>query len=289
MNKMSLPCPFDENPFTSTAPFEIIFKESSALLRSEDRLDLSEPMVIESSSSESEIESDENENGKAKAKQRDQFIESKTKKLKVKEFLKPDILKPVGSEVPLTKVFEKFKRIKPDEKIKINVSKELKADEKAEEKTEIEQLEDGFGRLEAAPGVAVEQKATGIDRESSEFISLEELRKNRMKYHELKELNVFKNYDRGEPNTRLYVKNLNKKIEETHLRHIYGRFVEWQKESHAKSFEIRLMKEGRMKGQAFVTLPSEELALKALEETLGYVLMEKPIIVQFARSTKQPK
>jgi U11/U12 small nuclear ribonucleoprotein SNRNP65 len=287
---MSLPCPFDENPFTSTAPFEIIFKESSALLRNEDRLDLSEPMAIESSSSESEIESDENENKKEKVKQRDEsIVESKTKKLKVKEFLKPDAKRPGGSEVPLTRVFEKFKRINPDEKIKINVSKELKADEKMQEKTEIEQLEDGFGRLEAVPGVAVEHEGTSVQKEPSEFISLEELRKNRLKYHELKELNVYKNYERGEPNTRLYVKNLNKKIEDTHLRHIYGRFVEWQNEAHAKLFEIRLMKEGRMKGQAFVTLPSEELALKALEETLGYVLMEKPIIVQFARSTKQPK
>lgn len=40
-----------------------------------------------------------------------------------------------------------------------------------------------------------------------------------------------------------------------------------------------LMKEGRMKGQAFVGLPSEQSAEKALRETNGYVLYDKPLIV----------
>lgn len=44
------------------------------------------------------------------------------------------------------------------------------------------------------------------------------------------------------------------------------------------------MKEGRMKGQAFVTLPCVENAQLALKETNGYILKDKPMIVQFARS-----
>lgn len=40
-----------------------------------------------------------------------------------------------------------------------------------------------------------------------------------------------------------------------------------------------LMKEGRMKGQAFVGLPSEQSAEKALRETNGYILYDKPLIV----------
>ena len=39
------------------------------------------------------------------------------------------------------------------------------------------------------------------------------------------------------------------------------------------------MKEGRMKGQAFVGLPSEQSAEKALRETNGYVLYDKPLVV----------
>jgi U11/U12 small nuclear ribonucleoprotein SNRNP65 len=39
------------------------------------------------------------------------------------------------------------------------------------------------------------------------------------------------------------------------------------------------MKEGRMKGQAFVGLPSERSAEKALRDTNGYVLYDKPLVV----------
>lgn len=44
-------------------------------------------------------------------------------------------------------------------------------------------------------------------------------------------------------------------------------------------FDIVLMKEGRMKGQAFIGLPSEKSAEKALRDTNGYVLHEKPLVV----------
>lgn len=44
------------------------------------------------------------------------------------------------------------------------------------------------------------------------------------------------------------------------------------------------MKEGRMKGQAFITFPCVENAQQALKETNGFILKNKPMIVQFARS-----
>lgn len=44
-------------------------------------------------------------------------------------------------------------------------------------------------------------------------------------------------------------------------------------------FDIRLMKEGRMKGQAFVTFANETSAQKALKETNGFVLNSKPMAV----------
>jgi len=44
-------------------------------------------------------------------------------------------------------------------------------------------------------------------------------------------------------------------------------------------FDIVLMKEGRMKGQAFVGLPNEQSAEKALRETNGFVLYDKPLVV----------
>ena len=44
-------------------------------------------------------------------------------------------------------------------------------------------------------------------------------------------------------------------------------------------FDIRVMQSGRMKGQAFVGLPSEAVAEQALQETNGYMLQGKPIVV----------
>lgn len=43
-------------------------------------------------------------------------------------------------------------------------------------------------------------------------------------------------------------------------------------------FHIQLMTRGRMKGQAFVTFLSSSLALKAIDESNGYVLKGKPIV-----------
>ena len=44
-------------------------------------------------------------------------------------------------------------------------------------------------------------------------------------------------------------------------------------------FDIRLMQTGRMKGQAFVGLPGEDEAKRAIKETNGYVLYSKPLVV----------
>lgn len=46
------------------------------------------------------------------------------------------------------------------------------------------------------------------------------------------------------------------------------------------------MQEGRMKGQAFVTLQNISQARLALKETNGYILKDKPMVVQFAKATQ---
>lgn len=119
-----------------------------------------------------------------------------------------------------------------------------------------------------------------------EFITLQELRRNRLKEEETKSLSAFKNYSSGEPTCRLYLKNLAKQVEIKDLRHVFGRFIDQNLEEEKQSFDIRLMKEGRMKGQAFVSFPNEKSAEKALKETHRYLLFGKPLVVQFARSAK---
>jgi len=51
-------------------------------------------------------------------------------------------------------------------------------------------------------------------------------------------------------------------------------------------YNLRLMQEGRMKGQAFITLQNIMQAQMALEETNGYILKDKPMVVQFAKTIK---
>jgi RNA recognition motif-containing protein len=51
-------------------------------------------------------------------------------------------------------------------------------------------------------------------------------------------------------------------------------------------FDIRLMTEGRMKGQAFITLPNVDRAREALNDTNWVMLQGKPLVVQFARSAQ---
>lgn len=46
------------------------------------------------------------------------------------------------------------------------------------------------------------------------------------------------------------------------------------------------MQEGRMKGQAFVTLQNVTQAQLALDETNGFILKDKPMVVQFAKAIK---
>ncbi|XP_038065262.1 RNA-binding region-containing protein 3-like [Patiria miniata] len=123
------------------------------------------------------------------------------------------------------------------------------------------------------------------DGKVTEFISRRELR-NRLPDHEIKRHPVFKRYEPGEPTTRLYLKNLAKTVEEKDLKYIYGRYVDWSSPIDRDMFTIQLMTQGRMKGQAFVGLPSEFAAQKALRDTNAYILQGKPIVVQFARSAK---
>ena len=145
----------------------------------------------------------------------------------------------------------------------------------------------GFGKME--PQVMPPKDSSESEEEGwgvTDFISSRRLRKGKLSKSEARELSVLKKYSRGDPTPRLYIKNLAKQTSEKDLHYIFGRYVNWDDELEKNMFDVRLMKEGRMKGQAFVTLPSEQVAEKALEETHTFLLHDKPMIVQFARSAK---
>eukprot|EP00058_Branchiostoma_floridae_P018307 XP_002603796.1 hypothetical protein BRAFLDRAFT_114988 [Branchiostoma floridae] len=144
----------------------------------------------------------------------------------------------------------------------------------------------GFGKFEPPPVVMETEEEEEPEDESTDFISSRELRRGRLSHDDIRKLSVFKNYSAGEPNCRLYIKNVAKQTEEKDLRFIYGRYVNFDDDIEKEMFDIRLMKEGRMKGQAFIGLPSEKVAQKAVRDTNGFELNGKPLVVQFARSAK---
>uniref|UniRef100_A0A3B4ABB6 RNA-binding region-containing protein 3 n=1 Tax=Periophthalmus magnuspinnatus TaxID=409849 RepID=A0A3B4ABB6_9GOBI len=148
---------------------------------------------------------------------------------------------------------------------------------------------EGFGKLfpSAQPSETQEDDDDSEDEDvPKDVISRKELERGRLSRDEIKRISVFKNYEPGEPTCRLYVKNISKHVEEKDLKYIYGRYIDRSSEAERNMFDVVLMKEGRMKGQAFVGLPSEASAQRALRDTHGYVLHDKPLVVQFARSAK---
>lgn len=156
------------------------------------------------------------------------------------------------------------------------------------ESTSTETTMHGFGRLEPAQSststinTVIEEKEI---RPPLPLIPIEELAKNRLNEDQLRLIDngrLYRNYERGLPSQRLYIKNLDTKhVDERILHSLYDRY-----KHNSFQIDIRLMREGKMKGQAFVTFPNEEMALNALNDTNGYILYEKPMIVQFARSAK---
>jgi len=64
---------------------------------------------------------------------------------------------------------------------------------------------------------------------------------------------------------------------EKDLEYIFGRYL--KDEEINEKLNIRLMTSGRMKGQAFVKLPTVEMATLLLKEVHGYILNDKAIII----------
>ncbi|KAH8253909.1 hypothetical protein KR032_007547 [Drosophila birchii] len=103
------------------------------------------------------------------------------------------------------------------------------------------------------------------------------LSEKRLTTSELQALPIYKNYNRGEPSNKLYIKNLDKSVDEPQLRELYSRFAA------AANLDIKVMQQGRMKGQAFVTFLNEAQASEALSATNGLVWHHKPMIVCYGK------
>lgn len=298
MNKMNIPAPF--GVLTTTPPIP-------ADLKHQTQEKTSANVSTRSSSSESEIESGGEEKS-LDVHVPDQIYARKRKRSHKKARL---IIQPpseVTAQCPVppdqivkpSEVFEQVQDKPAPKKIQLKLPPLVSAT--VQEEAGVTKMDatvaasnlvpdeeaGGFGRMEPVQK-EVEDSAPPEDDDwvRRGFVSLEELERGRLPKSELKEVSVFRRYERGEPSCRLYLKNLAKQVTDKELRFIYGRFIDVTSEQDLNIFDVRLMKEGKMKGQAFITFPSEDKAIPALEQTNGYILNGKPIVVQFARSAKQ--
>ncbi|XP_020374694.1 RNA-binding region-containing protein 3 [Rhincodon typus] len=305
MNKMNLPAPF--GPITTRPP---MYEEYIPAPPPMPPLPPEEPPLPEEEMDVSSEEESEYESGSEEDKERmvrlmglASLPPKQTQKRKRVSVRKRPRLKdlinvpkaPTQSSHPVVPPSEVFDQPQPhsQKKIEFHISVDASSllegggDRRPEPQQNSEAQNSGFGKIQPAP---VRSKSESEEEEEeeipSEFISRKELAKGRLSRDEMETVSLFKNYNPGEPTCRLYVKNLSKQVEEKDLKFIFGRYVDFSSQTERNMFDIRLMKEGRMKGQAFVGLPNERAAAKALKEVNGFQLKEKPMVVQFARSAR---
>ncbi|XP_054716083.1 RNA-binding region-containing protein 3-like [Uloborus diversus] len=275
MNKMNLPAPF--GPPTPAPPLAV-----------EEEV---EEVVMEEEEEESEYESEPERREEREAVRERPPARPKPKRKRRRLADLVPVVVPASSreKTEPSEVFES--RPLSQKKISMKIDPTALADHNQKIPKPEEEPAGGFGAFGGAPPSGddpSEQRAAAEedDWHDGRFISLEELRRKRLSSREMRTMSVFRNYSPGEPTLRLYIKNLAKQVVEKDLRHIFGRFVDADSEREREMFDVKLMKEGRMKGQAFVTLASEGRAAEAVRETNGFVLHTKPLVVHFARSAK---
>ncbi|KAG7174535.1 RNA-binding protein 41-like [Homarus americanus] len=113
---------------------------------------------------------------------------------------------------------------------------------------------------------------------NSDLIPLESIKSNKKSIEELRNMEKFKKYDPGKPSPVLYIKNLSHKTTPQDLASLMGHF----EILNGPKIMYRIL-DGRMRGQAFVTFQNEEVATNAFIVCNGYILHDKPIVIEYGR------
>ncbi|XP_014899811.1 RNA-binding protein 41 [Poecilia latipinna] len=141
-------------------------------------------------------------------------------------------------------------------------------------------LNQQIGRLSGASAAKSEKLLTV----SGEVKTLpeEEILNNRESDEGIRSMARFQNYQPGKPSKVLCVKNLSVQASIAQLVALFSRFE--QKDGPPVVYRLLT---GRMKGQAFITLPDTETAQNALRLVHGYRLLGKPLVVEFGRERQE--
>lgn len=294
MNRMNLPPPFEELESEFPLLKEVYNMEKYKDIFGKEILENKEDLYKgELEEEESEIESDDESTINPL-----EIIPMKRKRPQSTKRLKiPKFVNPAKQPTPSTSI---QKIVKPEdmfEPVQRGETKNLKIELKTVDKlldtsNKVDNIDPdnavdgGFGLMFPAVRDDVTEITEDNKEVRQEVIATKELADNRISVNDQRLLPVFKNYHPGKPSNRLYIKNLAKHVDENDLHFIYRKFVTPELKEAEHAFDIRLMQEGRMKGQAFITLQNTKQAQLALDETNGYILKDKPMVVQFAKATK---
>ncbi|KAK6630989.1 hypothetical protein RUM44_003161 [Polyplax serrata] len=299
MNKMNLPCPFGKDILSNVDVdiFSTITDQTiKTINQTHNKTDEPDKIEAPQTSSESELSSSEESIQPKEILLRKNYIKKKPK-IPLNKLFKP---MPKSSQnarkAKFEDIFEKLPEEKESKKIKLGslvFPTEQALDKQDSEIVKSNNDNTGFGYIyptktvtdETLKDVRDEREEEKLERDESVCISEKELTENRISEKDRSIIPAFRNYAEGAPTCRLYIKNLSKTVRDSDLRFIYNRYLVRGFDCEPNMFDIRLMQEGRMKGQAFVTLQNVQLAQKALRETNGYILKDKPLVVQFARSS----
>ncbi|XP_012271605.1 RNA-binding protein 40 [Orussus abietinus] len=293
MNRMNLPPPFEELegefPMLAEAYDMERYKNIFGIRRTgkdDGREDEDEE------EEESELESEEEQDRPVEVIPAKRKRLQPTKRLKIPKFVNPAKQKISTASQRPVRPEDVFEPVQHDEaknvKIEMKLSETVMNSAETIPESRME-VESGFGLMFPAKRDEEEESMPRVsddDSEVQECITSEQLASNRISANDQRLLPVFKNYHAGKPSCRLYIKNLAKQVEPKDLDFIYRKYLLPSSEKFESEFNVRLMQEGRMKGQAFVTLQNLEQAHLALEETNGYILKDKPMVVQFAKAPK---
>ncbi|KAM6984611.1 RNA-binding protein 41 [Aplochiton taeniatus] len=110
----------------------------------------------------------------------------------------------------------------------------------------------------------------------------EEILRNRDTVEEIRNIPRFQNYQPGEPSKVLCVKNLSAHALVAQLVALFSRF-----EGEAGPPVVYRLLTGRLKGQAFITLPDRQSAQGAMQLINGFRLLGKPLVMEFGRERKE--
>ncbi|KAK7286524.1 hypothetical protein RJT34_21578 [Clitoria ternatea] len=259
MNKMNIPAPFRMALPTPPLPPEVPIPPLPPVTVNPQSADLS--------SGESEMESSDEEDGAAE--------KPRKKRARCEAIVGPAIDKGVAHESvglkPATLVPKEIPLIKKNPILKIKIAPKTMLNERKDD-DKIQELE--------------EPEKDSPD--PNKFLTPEELERGKLPPEEILSLPMFKNYTAGNPAPVLYIKNLAKDVITDDFYFIFGSLF-GSIEAAQSGLQVKLMQEGRMRGQAFLTFPSIELAHHALNLVNGYVLKGKPMVIQFGRNPAAAK